>query len=74
MSRELINTWGDYQTAIDRLFALLEQKIFIYDEKDSASPLTIIAKSGSLVPDPDFPGHSVLLRLNNGDIHTHGHR
>ncbi len=32
MSRELINTWGDYQIAIDRLFALAQQKIFIYDE------------------------------------------
>lgn len=46
--------------------------IFINDEKDPTNPLTIIAKSGSLVPDPDFPGHSVLLRLSNGDIHKKG--
>jgi hypothetical protein len=32
MSRELINAWGDYQLAVERLLALAEQKIAIYDE------------------------------------------
>ena len=43
--------------------------VFIYDEKDPDSPLTIIAKTGSIIPDPEMPGHRVLLRLNQGDIH-----
>ncbi|MES3038465.1 MAG: LPS export ABC transporter permease LptF [Bdellovibrionota bacterium] len=45
------------------------QNIFIYDERDPQNPLTIIAKSGSLVQDPSFSGQSILLRLNDGDIH-----
>lgn len=32
MSRELINSWGEYQLAIERLLALAGQKIAIYDE------------------------------------------
>ena len=32
MARELITSWGDYQTAIDRLLAIACQKICIYDE------------------------------------------
>lgn len=45
------------------------ENIFLYDERTSETPLTIIAKSGQIIPDPKFPGHSVLLRLNDGDIH-----
>lgn len=45
------------------------KKVFIYDEKKGDVPLTIIAKSGEIVPDPEMPGHRVLLRLNDGDIH-----
>lgn len=44
-------------------------KVFIYDEKQGDTPLTIIAKSGRIVPDPEMPGHRVLLRLNDGAIH-----
>ncbi len=43
--------------------------IFIYDERDPKQPLTIIAKTGQLQPDPDQPGHKALLRLANGSIH-----
>ena len=43
--------------------------IFIYDERDPKLPLTIIAKSGQLQPDPETPGHKALLRLENGSIH-----
>ncbi|MBS1161571.1 MAG: hypothetical protein H6R15_3990 [Proteobacteria bacterium] len=32
MARELITSWGDYQTAIDRLLAIAVRKIAIYDE------------------------------------------
>lgn len=45
------------------------QDIFIYDERDPKLPLTIIAKSGQLQPDPNMPGHKALLRLENGSIH-----
>ncbi len=45
------------------------QDIFIYDERDPKLPLTIIAKTGQLKPDPDTPGHKALLRLENGSIH-----
>ena len=45
------------------------KKVFIYDPRESNSPLTIIAKSGKIVPDPENPGRNILLRLNDGDIH-----
>jgi lipopolysaccharide export system permease protein len=45
------------------------RKVFIYDEGTGDTPLTIIAKSGQILPDPSSPGHKVLLRLNDGDIH-----
>lgn len=32
MTRELITTWSDYQTALDRLLALADRKLVIYDE------------------------------------------
>ena len=32
MARELITSWGEYQTAIDRLLFMACQKICIYDE------------------------------------------
>lgn len=32
MARELITSWGDYQTAIDRLLNIADKQIFIYDE------------------------------------------
>lgn len=57
-----------YTNKVDTESGMLND-VFIYDERDSNSPLTIIAKSGKLIPDPLFPGNSVLLRLENGDIH-----
>lgn len=44
-------------------------KIFIYDERDPSSPLTIIARAGKIVADPENPGRSILLKLTDGDIH-----
>lgn len=44
-------------------------KVFIYDERDPTAPLTIIAKTGQIIPDPDKPGQSILLHLSDGDIH-----
>lgn len=43
--------------------------VFIYNERDTENPLTIIAKEGEVIPDAKNPGHSTLLRLSNGDIH-----
>ena len=45
------------------------KKVFIYDERQGDTPLTIIAKSGEMIPDPEHPGQSMLLRLFDGDIH-----
>lgn len=45
------------------------KKVFIYDEKSGDLPLTIIAKAGEIAPDPDKPGHELLLRLQDGEIH-----
>lgn len=50
----------------------LLQDMFIYDDKNPKSPLTIIAPQGHIIPDLDNPGHSVLLRLFNGQIHRRG--
>lgn len=43
--------------------------LFIYDEKSSDIPLTIIAKDGYIIPDPQNPRTEILLRLKNGEIH-----
>lgn len=48
------------------------QNLFIYDEKESSSPITIIAPKGELIPDSVNPGHSILLRLFDGEIHRTG--
>jgi len=45
------------------------EDLFIYDEKNPDSPLTIIAPKGQIIPDLENPGHSVQLRLFNGQIH-----
>lgn len=45
------------------------RNVFIYDEKSGEIPLTIISKEGQIIPDPEKPGHEVLLRLKDGEIH-----
>lgn len=45
------------------------ENVFIYDEKNPNTPMTIIASKGQIIPDQTHPGHSVLLRLFNGQIH-----
>jgi lipopolysaccharide export system permease protein len=48
----------------------LLKKVFIYDERDSQNPITILAQEGKLLEgDPKLPGHGVTLRLANGSIH-----
>lgn len=44
------------------------ENVFIYDERDNASPVSVIAKQGALISSEDFP--AVLLVLKNGDIHS----
>lgn len=48
------------------------KNLFIYNERETETPITIIAKKGELIPDPSSPGHRVLLRLEDGDIHRSG--
>ncbi|MGZ3826424.1 MAG: LPS export ABC transporter permease LptF [Bdellovibrio sp.] len=57
-----------YANEVDSDKGILK-KVFIYDEKSSDVPLTIIAKEGEIIPDPEKPGYEVLLRLKNGEIH-----
>jgi lipopolysaccharide export system permease protein len=57
-----------YANKVDSDRGLLEN-VFIYDEREAGAPLTIIAKHGAIVPDSISPGHNVLLRLEDGDIH-----
>jgi lipopolysaccharide export system permease protein len=57
-----------YANKVDSEKGSLEN-VFIYDERDATAPLTIIAKHGAIVPDSKTPGHNVLLRLEDGDIH-----
>lgn len=57
-----------YAGEVDSKKGLL-RKVFIYDDSASDAPLTVIAKEGQILPDPNAPGHSVLLRLTDGDIH-----
>lgn len=56
-----------YANKVNSEKGILED-LFIYDEK-SGTPLTIIAPRGQIIPDLENPGHSVLLRLFNGQIH-----
>jgi lipopolysaccharide export system permease protein len=46
------------------------KRVFIYDEREPANPVTIIAQEGRLVDaDPFNPGHGITLRLIDGNIH-----
>lgn len=57
-----------YANKVDSDNGILEN-LFIYDDKNPSSPLTIIAPQGQIIPDEEHPGQSVLLRLFNGQIH-----
>ena len=60
-----------YANKVNSDEGLLED-LFIYDDKNENAPLTVIAPQGQIIPDNDNPGHSVLLRLFNGQIHRRG--
>lgn len=57
-----------YANKVDSTNGQLEQ-VFIFDERNQAAPVTVIAKQGMLMQDKEAPGHSASLRLINGDIH-----
>lgn len=43
--------------------------VFIYDERNASSPLTIIARRGKILQKKTPRGNAALLRLENGNIH-----
>ena len=45
------------------------RKVFIFDERDPKSPLTIIAREGKVLQSQTKQGNSALLRLLDGNIH-----
>lgn len=45
------------------------QKIFIYDEREAKSPVTIIAKEGKILNSNNIVGDKASLRLLNGNLH-----
>lgn len=57
-----------YANKVDNKIGLL-QDVFIYDERGGQSAITVIAKEGRLVQDPERPGHSASLQLIDGSIH-----
>jgi lipopolysaccharide export system permease protein len=58
-----------YADGVDNKNSILK-KVFIYDERESEMPITVIAEEGRIVPtDPEFPERGVTLRLTNGNIH-----
>lgn len=59
-----------YANKVDSKNGRLGQ-VFIYDE-NSDPPLTVIAKSGKIITDPERPGHAARLQLNDGSIHSVG--
>jgi lipopolysaccharide export system permease protein len=57
-----------YANKVDSKSGML-QDVFIYNEQDRKSPVTIIAKKGSLIQEMTASGQSATLRLTNGNIH-----
>lgn len=45
------------------------ENVFIYDERDSKSPTTIISEKGKIVSEKSFNSYKAFVRLMNGDIH-----
>lgn len=43
--------------------------VFIYDERGGDSAITVIAREGRLMQDPEKPGHAASLQLLDGSIH-----
>jgi lipopolysaccharide export system permease protein len=57
-----------YANKVDSKSGLMTD-VFIFNERDSKAPVTIIAKEGQVLRENTPAGLSALLRLNNGNIH-----
>lgn len=57
-----------YANKVDSENGRLSQ-VFLYDERDPKTPITVIAREGRVIQDPDKPGQSASLRLIDGNIH-----
>jgi lipopolysaccharide export system permease protein len=57
-----------YANKVDSKRNILSQ-VFIFDERNAATPTTVIAKEGRLLFDAKNPGHNAALRLEDGSIH-----
>lgn len=57
-----------YANKVDSKAGLLTD-VFIFDEHDQKTPVTIIAKQGRLIQESTREGAAALLRLNDGNIH-----
>lgn len=57
-----------YANKVDNKLGTLEE-VFIYDERDPQSPITVIAREGRIVTDADQPGHAASLKLFDGTMH-----
>jgi lipopolysaccharide export system permease protein len=44
-------------------------KVFIYDERDAKSPVTIIAKQGQILNSNSIQGQEASIRLMSGNVH-----
>lgn len=57
-----------YANKVDSNRGKLSQ-VFIYDESNKDTPVTIIAREGFLMQDKDAPGRKASLRLADGSLH-----
>ncbi len=55
---------NDVDSKSGRLF-----KVFIYDERNPKSPMTIIADEGQILQESNYQAQSAFIRLFDGDIH-----
>lgn len=74
MARELITSWTDYQTAIDRLLAIATQQICIYDEDLATLKLEAAPRLAHLKRLLTSTHHDVLrIAVRNGSPLRHQH-
>ena len=57
-----------YANKVDNDKGLLQQ-VFIYDERNEDTPLSIVAQKGQIIQEKDFTGLWAKLRLSQGSIH-----
>ena len=57
-----------YANRVDSKTGVLSH-VFIYDERSSDTPVTVIAREGEIVQDSTSGGHAASLKLTDGSIH-----